>query len=84
MKEALQEIPSKKIGGVPENALLKAASLSDRNVEVTWLRNSTGKALLTKAVIDGHLITSDDNTRMITALFNEIGNLRDRLTQLEK
>jgi hypothetical protein len=48
MKEALQEIPSKKIGGVPENALLKAASLSDRNVEVTWLRNSAGKALLTR------------------------------------
>jgi hypothetical protein len=84
MTESTQQTTSKKIGGVPENALLKAASLSDREVEVTWLRNSNGKALLTHVVIDGNLITSDDNTRMITALFNEIGNLRDQLTQLEK
>ena len=66
---------TKKAAGTPDRALEKAAGLSTSNTEVTWLRNSQGKALMTTITINGLSITADDNTRLIASLINKIAEL---------
>ena len=76
------KIETKKAAGTPDRALEKAAALSTANAEVSWLRNSQGKALMTHVTINGMLITADDNTRLIAALINTIAELTARIAEL--
>ena len=73
---------TRKAAGTPDRAIEKAAALSTANAEVSWLRNSQGKALMTNATINGMLITADDNTRLIAAFINMIAELTDTVAEL--
>ena len=73
---------TKKTAGTPDRALEKAAALSTAKAEVSWLRNSQGKALMTNVAINGMLITADDNTRLIAALINTIAEFTDTVAEL--
>ena len=73
---------TKKTAGTPDRPLEKSAALSTAKAEVSWLRNSQGKALMTNITINGMLVTADDNTRLVTALINTIADLTDTVAEL--
>ena len=71
----------KPVPGTPDRALEKAASLSTAKVEISWLLNSQDKKIGTGVAINGYVYSADNNTRLITAMFNEIARLNKLVPQ---
>jgi hypothetical protein len=65
----------KPVPGTPDRALEKAADLAKADVKISWLLNSQGKKIGSGVSINGKVLSADDNTRLITALFDEIARL---------
>lgn len=78
------ETIEKRIPGVPDKALVKAASLANADSRISWSLNDDGQKITQLYYPkSGREITAANNTLLVAALIDETERLVARIEELE-
>jgi hypothetical protein len=72
----------KRIPGVPDKALVKAAGLAIADVRISWMLDAEGAKVTQALFLDsGREITASNNTLLVSKLFSMIDDLSTQLKE---